>query len=368
MDYNIEEAISNFNIKGNYLKSYSYGSGHINDTYVIEMDQADSLVCYILQRINTNVFTRPVELMDNISRVTSHCRSKFEDDDLDRARKVLTVIHSRDGNPYFVDSKGEFWRMYLFIKEARTYDIPENNDQIYQAAKAFGLFQKQLVDLPGSLLFETIPDFHDGPKRFKALQQAVKEDKFNRAAIAKDEIEKIENLAWVFEVLPEQVAQGNIPIRITHNDTKFNNVMIEDKTGEGICVYDLETVMPGLALYDFGDMVRTTVSQSAEDEVDLSKVEMKIDRFEAVLRGYMSEASDFLNDSEKQNLILSGKMMTLMVGTRFLTDFLNGDTYFKIHRENHNLDRCRTQTRIVELIMNEEDQLDSLLEKVLRDG
>ena len=368
MDNNIRNIISNFMVYGRFLKAYSYGSGHINDTYAVEMDQAGTLVRYVLQRINTKIFTKPIELMDNIARVTTHCLSKVDVDDEDRSRKGLTVIHSKEGKSYFEDAAGNSWRMYLFIEKAQTYDVPESNDQIFQAAKAFGLFQKQLVDLPGGPLLETIPDFHNGPKRFEGFQQAVKEDKFNRAAIAKDEIKKIEDLAWIFDVLPKEVAQGNIPMRTTHNDTKINNVMIDDKTGHGICVIDLDTVMPGLALYDFGDMVRTTVSPSAEDEVDLSKVGMKSDRFEAVLRGYLAQAKDFLNDFEKQNLILSGKMITLMIGTRFITDFLNGDTYFKIHRENHNLERCRTQIKIVESIIENDYQLNMLLEKILKEG
>lgn len=365
MKHDVKYISDQFCIYGDFLSAQPYGSGHINDTYATVVSQSGKQVRYIFQRINHNVFKQPAQLMDNIARVTRHCKTKFAADDKDASRKALTVLQTKDGKDFFVDAEGNHWRCYLFIENARTYDVPESEDQIFQAARAFGNFQKMLVDLPGGPLFETIPDFHNGPKRFQALQDAIKADKCNRAAAAKADIEAIEKHSWIFNVLPELVEKGKIPVRTTHNDTKINNVMIDDKSGEGICVIDLDTVMPGLALYDFGDMVRTTVSPSEEDETDLSKVGMVPSRFEAVLRGYLSSAGEFLNDDEKANLILSGKMITLMIGTRFLTDYLSGDVYFKIHRPEHNLDRCRTQVKIVDTIAENEEQLNKLLETIL---
>jgi hypothetical protein len=222
-----------------------------------------------------------------------------------------------------------------------------------------------LSDLPGKPLHETIPDFHNGPKRLRDFQEALRSDHCNRAASAKDEISFLQQQAWVFDILPEQVSVGNIPVRTTHNDTKINNVLIDDETGEGICVIDLDTLMPGLVLYDFGDMVRTSTCKAAEDERDLTKVFLDLSMFEQVARGYLVSAGDFLTAGEKEHLVFAGKMITLIIGCRFLTDYLNGDTYFKTHREGHNLDRCRTQFRLVQSITEQEEEMKATVEKIL---
>ena len=364
MKFDLDSIFKNFQIEGAFLEACPYGSGHINDTFAVSCKQNSENKRYIFQRINHNIFKNPPKLMDNIVRVTRHIHSKLESqgaEDIDR--RVMKVIPADDGKDYYTDDDGNYWRAYIFIEKARTYDVMENLDQAYEAAKAFGAFQNMLVDLPEAPLFETIPDFHNGPKRLRAFQEALKADVCNRAKDAKEEIEFLQNNSWVFEVFPKLIEQGKIPIRITHNDTKINNVMIDDKTNEGICVIDLDTVMPGLALYDFGDIMRTTLSPAAEDEQDLSKVRMDMPSFEVIVRGYLSTAGQFLNTAEKEHLVFSGKMITLIIGARFLTDYLAGDTYFKIHRDGHNLDRCRTQFKLVQSITEQQEQMLKFVEK-----
>jgi len=295
--------------------------------------------------------------MENIQRVTAHLAVKVAGQP-DVSRRVLTLISTREGVSYYLDEQGNYWRAYLFIEKARSYDAVENPRQAFEAAKAYGQFQKLLADLPAPRLHDTIPDFHHTPKRFAALTNAVESDRFNRAADAKREIDFVLKHASITDAL----INAGLPERVTHNDTKFNNVMLDDETGEGICVVDLDTLMPGLALYDFGDMVRTTTSPSKEDERDLTRIEMKFPMFEALARGYLAAAGGFLTPAEKKLLAFSGKLITFEIGMRFLTDFLGGDTYFKVHRNGHNLDRCRTQFKLVESIERQEDQMNELVE------
>jgi Ser/Thr protein kinase RdoA (MazF antagonist) len=237
-------------------------------------------------------------------------------------------------------------------------DVVESPAQAFAAAQAFGQFQKLLTDLPAPRLHDTIPDFHHTPKRFAALEKFVAADTGNRAALAKPEIE----FALRHQAICGVLLDAQLPERVTHNDTKINNVLLDDATGEGVCVIDLDTVMPGLALYDFGDMVRTTTSPVKEDERDLTKVTMQFPMFEALVRGYLASASAFLTPAEKQQLAFAGKLITFEIGIRFLTDFLAGDPYFKIHREEHNLDRCRTQFKLVESIEQQEAQMNKSVE------
>ena len=254
-----------------------------------------------------------------------------------------------------------YWRVYIFIEAARGLTMRwKIRRRRLQAAKAFGQFQKLLADLPAPRLHDTIPDFHHTPKRFAALEQAIAADAANRAKLAQPEIE----FALRHKAICSVLLDAKLPERVTHNDTKFNNVLLDDATGEGICVIDLDTVMPGLALYDFGDMVRTTTSPAKEDERDLSKVTMQFPMFEALARGYLSSAAEFLTPAEKKFLPFSGKLITFEIGIRFLTDFLAGDVYFKVHREGHNLDRCRTQFKLVESIEQQEETMNQLVETI----
>jgi len=357
--HDIRGVARHMQIHGEFLGAEPYGSGHINDTYCVHFDQSGSRVRYIFQRINHNIFKKPVAVMENIQRVTTHLASKCADL-ADASRRVLALIPSRHGTAYYHDVDGNYWRAYLFIEKARTYDAVESTGQAFQAAKAFGQFQKLLADLPSPRLHDTIPDFHHTPKRFAQLEQAIQADVANRAKLAQPEIE----FALRHKEMCSVLLNARLPERGTHNDTKFNNVMLDETTGEGICVIDLDTVMPGLALYDFGDMVRTTTSPTKEDELDLSKVKMQFPMFEALARGYLSSAAEFLTPAEKKFLPFSGKLITFEIGIRFLTDFLAGDVYFKVHRDGHNLDRCRTQFKLVESIEQQTEQMNQLIESI----
>jgi hypothetical protein len=360
LKHDVESVSRQFLIHGELISAEPYGSGHINDTYCAVYDQGGSTVRYIHQRINHNIFKNPVALMENVQRVTAHIGGKLAGE-RDRTRKTLTLIPTHDGQCFHKDSEGNYWRTYIFIEKARTYDAIESAKQAFEAAKSFGRFQRMLADLPAPRLHDTIPDFHHTPKRFAALERAIEADAVNRARLAKPEIEFALRHKAMTSLLIDLQRQGKIPERTTHNDTKLNNVMLDDATQEGICVIDLDTVMPGLALYDFGDMVRTSTSPAKEDERDLSKVTMQFPMFEALVRGYLSTAGEFLNQTEKQHLAFAGKLITFEIGIRFLADYLAGDTYFKVHREGHNLDRCRTQFKLVESIEQQEEQMNRLV-------
>jgi hypothetical protein len=359
MKHDVAAVAAEFAIYGDFWGAEPYGSGHINDTYCVVFNQAGTPVRYIFQRINHNIFKRPAALMENVARVTAHLGRKIAGE-AGASRRALTLIPARDGRPYYRDAAGNHWRVYYFIEKARTFDAVESAPQAFQAARAFGQFQKMLADLPAPRLHDTIPDFHHTPKRFSALEKAVEADLMNRANSCKAEIDfalRHKNIAGL-------LLEAKLPERVTHNDTKFNNVMLDDATGEGICVIDLDTVMPGLALYDFGDMIRTTTSPAKEDERDLSKVTMQFPMFEALVRGYLDSAADFLTPGEKKLLAFSGKLITFEIGLRFLTDYLAGDVYFKIHRDGHNLDRCRTQFKLVESIESQEPRMNQLIEGI----
>ena len=358
-EHNIAAVAREFQIPGEFLEATPYGSGHINDTWCVVSSRAGVPVRSILQRINQGIFTNPVALMENIERVTTHLAAKvLGEPDCDR--RVLTLIPARDGRPWHVNAEANYWRAYRFIDGARSYDAVETTGQAFQAAKAFGRFQKLLVDLPAPRLHDTIRDFHSTPKRFAALQQAVASDVAGRTILAKPEIEFVfanQSVANIF-------VDANLPERVTHNDTKFNNVLIDGATGEGICVIDLDTVMPGSVLFDFGDMVRTTTSPANEDERDLSKVHMQFPMFEALVRGYLSSAGRFLTKAEKHYLASSAKVITFEQGIRFLTDYLAGDTYYKVHRDGHNLDRCRTQFKLLESIIQQGESMEKLVNSI----
>lgn len=350
---------THFEIQGRFLSGLPYGNGHINDSYCVVFDLAGVTTRFIVQRINHKVFSDPVAVMENIQRVTSHLASRMAGQP-DAARRVLSLIPSRDGLAWHRDSEGNYWRAYRFIENACTFDTVQSAGQAYQAANAFGRFQQMLADLPAPRLHDTIPNFHHTPRRFEALEQAIAADTAGRAIHVKTDID----FALARRHIVGSLLDANLPERVTHNDTKFNNVMLDDRTGEGICVIDLDTVMPGLAVYDFGDMVRTTTSPAQEDEQDLSKVHMQFPMYEALVRGYLASAGEFLTKPEKQLLALSGKLITFEIGIRFLTDYLNGDTYFKVHRQGHNLDRCRMQFALVASIEKQEERMHRLVDEL----
>jgi aminoglycoside phosphotransferase (APT) family kinase protein len=363
LKHNLRTIARQFQIYGEFSSAEPYGSGHINDTYCVVFDQAGKLTRYIIQRINHTVFKNPIALMENIQRVTGHLAKKMAGQP-EVTRRVLSLIPARNNLCYHEDDEGNIWRAYLFIERARSYDAVENVGQAFEAAKAYGHFLKLLADLPAPRLHDAIPDFHHTPKRYAALVKAIENDSKNRAASAKAEIDFVLRRGSITGVLLD----ADLPERVTHNDTKFNNVMLDEATGEGICVVDLDTLMAGLALYDFGDMVRTTTSPAKEDERDLSLVKMQFPMFEALVRGYLASAGDCLTPAEKKLLAFSGRLITLEIGMRFLTDYLDGDTYFKVHRDGHNLDRCRTQFKLVASIEEQEEAMNRLVESIGRKG
>jgi hypothetical protein len=354
-----------FHIYGDLLHAEPCKIGHINETYIAAYNQGGVHVRYVHQKLNTNVFKDPEGVMSNIERVTSHQRRKLVEQGVrDVSRRTLTVIPTRDGRYFLGNKASECWRTFAFVERARTYEAVESPTQAYEAGKAFGRFQSLLVDLPGPRLVETIPHFHNTRRRFAALQKAIEEDKFNRADEAKDDIKFALKQEKIVDVILGGLAKGKIPERITHNDTKFNNVMLDVETGKAMCVVDLDTVMPGCVLYDFGDMVRTTTSPTLEDELDLSKVQMHMPMFKTLARGYLEAAGTFLTKAERALIAFSGKLITFTIGIRFLTDFLSGDTYFRVHRPHHNLDRCRTQFKLVESIEKQEEAMQKFAESL----
>ena len=339
MSYNLNDIMHKFAIDADISP---YGNGHINDTYIAESNPR-----YIMQKINSNVFKNPYQVMENIVNVTEHLKSKIAENGGDVGRETLRVIKTTDGETLYKAEDGNFFRMYNFIENAVSYDAVENPQQFTEAARAFGKFQNMLADFPADKLFETIPNFHDTRKRFENLKRAIAEDKAGRLASVKEEVEFA--LAREAEVgtIVDAIADGSVPLRVTHNDTKLNNVMLDKNTGEGVCVIDLDTVMPGSLLYDYGDALRFGASTGAEDETDLSKINFSLELFEAFTKGFLGEVGSKLTPRERELLPFGAKIMTFECGIRFLTDYLEGDTYFKIHREHHNLDRCRTQFKLV---------------------
>jgi hypothetical protein len=295
--------------------------------------------------------------------VTSHARRQIIAAGGDPRRETLTLIPTTEGKSFYRSPEGECWRTYLFIEGAHTFDQAEDPRLLYAVGKAFGDFQRILSTLPGERLHEIIPNFHHTPRRFAAFLQAVEKDPYNRARSVKAEISFVQQREARTSVIVDMLAQGVIPERVTHNDTKLNNVMIDDRTGEGLCVIDLDTVMPGSALYDFGDAVRLGASTAAEDERDLDKVSLDLDLFDRLTCGYLDAARDFLTPAEVDNLAFSAILITLELGMRFLTDHLNGDVYFKIHRENHNLDRCRTQFKMVADMERQLDRMNAIVNR-----
>jgi Ser/Thr protein kinase RdoA (MazF antagonist) len=347
-----------FQIDGDFASAEPFGSGHINDTYRVTYASGNTPCRYIFQRLNHAVFPNPLAVMENGQRVTAHLAQKFAGQP-DATRRVLTLVPTCAGKFFLRDIVGNFWRVFPFIEKTRTVDIVETPAQAFAAARAFGQFQTLLADLPTPRLHDTIPDFHHTPKRFSALEKTVAADVVNRAATAKPEIE----FALKNRAICRVLLNAQLPERVTHNDTKINNVLLDAATGEGVCVIDLDTVMPGLALYDFGDMVRSMTNPAAENERDLAKVEMQFPVFEALSRGYRA-AADFLTPAEKNLLPVAGQVVTFELGLRFLTDFLAGDTYFKVQRDGENLDRCRAQFKLFESMRRQESAMSKLVSEL----
>ena len=357
MSFTLKEICSQFDV---YTDIEGYGNGHINDTYLCESSPA-----FILQRINTDIFKNPEELMQNICNVTEHVRKKIAENGGDTKRETMTLIKTKDGKNYYKSDENNYFRMYSFVENTVTHDLPENSMQLYHAAKAFGKFQRMLDDFDAKKLHETIVDFHTTPKRVEQLQEAIKNNAAGRLESVKAEVDFAIKYSKYAPMIVDEIKKGEIPIRVTHNDTKLNNVLFDAETDEGVCVIDLDTVMPGSALYDFGDALRFAGSTGAEDETDLDKIWFDLERFEYFAKGFLEETADCLTKKEIELLPLSVLMMTYECGTRFLADYLNGDTYFKIHRENHNLDRARTQLKLVADIESKLDKMSEIVKKYI---
>ena len=365
--YRISQISSQFAIDGKFVSGQEIESGLINMTYLAEYETEDGEKSrYVLQRINDQVFPEPHTVMRNISKVTKHINRKVFRQKRDFGGQTLNLYPGRDGKDFVEGPEGGVWRCYNYIEGCCNYDIVENTRQAYQAAKAFGAFQDLISDLSPNEISITIPDFHNTPSRYRKLMKAIEEDAFDRVKLVRNEIEFIKKREEIVHVLTDHMESGRLKERITHNDTKLNNVMIDEATDEAVCVIDLDTVMPGLTLYDFGDLVRTATSPAAEDERNLSKVEMRMPMFEALVEGYLETARNFLTPLEVELLPFSGKLISFEVALRFLTDYLQGDGYFRVTREGQNLDRCRTQLALVKSIEEQEEQMLKFVKKGAR--
>lgn len=353
----INEILAQFGIEK--LESWSMiHNGHINRTYIIEFKKDGENIKWILQQINTDVFKMPVELMENVMRVTSFLREKITREGGDPNRETLTVYPALNGENCYFDSNGKCWRMYNFVDNAFSYNSIENDELFVRAGAAFGKFQSQLSDFPIETLHETIPHFHHTYKRLLNLLAAEERNASGRAENVKAELDFAKAREEDTKIVVDLIDKGELPLRVTHNDTKLNNIMFDSETKEAVCIVDLDTVMPGSALYDFGDAIRFGASTAAEDEKDLSKVSMDINLYEKYVRGYLSTAGASLTDKEIEYLPFSAKLLTLECGIRFLADYIDGDVYFGTAYPEHNLDRCRTQFK---LVADMEEKMDEMI-------
>lgn len=359
----LREITQQFQIEGRLSAVEPFGSGHIHETFAGVYETAAGTKRYIHQRINHYVFKKPVEVMENIERVTRYARESIVAASGSPDRETLTVIPALNGKSFYRTINGEYWRTFLFIENTHTIEVNNDPHYAYNAARAFGNFQKMLDTLPGPRLHESIVDFHHTRKRFATFVEAVNSDVKNRARNCKAEIDFILNREADASVVIDLMDQGELPERITHNDTKLNNVLFDNRTRKAVCVIDLDTVMPGSALYDFGDMVRNATATAAEDDPDLSKVTIDLTIFEWLARGYLEATRDFLTPLELEHLAFGGKLITFEQAIRFLTDYLKGDVYYKVHSETHNLDRTRNQIKMVDEMERKMDELRAIVNR-----
>jgi thiamine kinase-like enzyme len=344
----LRNILSQFAIDGEFETIAPLGGGHINDTFVSQWNQGGLKLRYTHQRINDHVFARPGEVMENIERITRHIREKLQSAGVpDWNRRILTVIPGTDGKPWVRDDQGGWWRTYCFIEKAHVLQVAGSPAEAGLLGKSIGLFQKQLSDLPGGRLYETIPDFHNMETRYRRFYEALNRDRFNRAALVREEIAFMRENEERGGVLIRAMRAGETPERICHNDAKMNNILLDDSSGEALCVIDLDTVMPGTGLFDLGDLIRTAASRAREDEQDLGLVTFDPGFFISLLEGYLSEASDFLVPKERELLAEAGRNITQIMALRFLTDYLEGDHYYRTTRPDHNADRCRNQIALI---------------------
>ncbi len=359
----MDKVIELFDIEGRVTECKPHGGGYINDTYLVTAEKENGAkIRYILQRINHNIFKDPASLMDNFVMVCDYLKEIVKEKGGDPVRETMTVVPTKDGkNLVCVD--GNYYRMTLFIEDTVCHEVSQGTEDFYKCAKAFGNFQYMLKDFPADKLTETIPNFHNTPKRFETFLKAVEENKSGRAHLVQDEINFILDRKAVTDSLIDLLNAGEIPLKVTHNDTKLSNILMDAKTDDSVCVIDLDTIMPGLAAYDFGDSIRAGACYTTEDETDLSKVYLVLELFEAYVKGFIEGCKDGLNKKEVETLPLGAKVITLEQGIRFLTDYLDGDLYYKTQYADHNLDRTRTQLKLVADMEEKWDEMNAIVKK-----
>lgn len=356
MSFRAEDIAKLFALDGEPMIAVPFGCGHINDTYFVETSRARK---YILQRVNSDIFNDMDGLMNNIILVTGHIRQKVAEAGGDPLRECLTVVDTKDGQHY-VRVDNAFWRCYIYIDNAITMQTAETPELFRAAGRAFGMFQRQLSDFPADKLCEVIPNFHNTPNRFKNFMKAYEADAVGLAKTAREEILFVREHADLCSLLTDQLEAGILPLRVTHNDTKINNVMLS-REGDPLAVVDLDTVMPGLSAYDFGDSIRSGATYAAEDEPDVAKVKFETSLFKMYAEGFLGACADAFSKEEVLSLYTGAVLMTFECGMRFLTDYLEGSTYFKIAYPEHNLVRCRTQFELVRQMLQKENELKEIL-------
>lgn len=367
MVYNdIKHVLKKFRFEGKFADAQELLSGNINNTFRLSYLQPDGgMKDYILQQINTYVFKKPEEVMSNVHRVTEHLEKALREAGEDTERHVLRLISTKDDTWMYRDDENRCWRAYVFIDGAVAYDRPEKPEYFMECGRAFGNFQKMLFDFRAEELYDTIPNFHNTRKRFYDFVAAVAEDKGGRVRFLEKEIDFFFDRRKMMSQVVDMIERGEIPLRVTHNDTKMNNVMLDAKTGKGLCVIDLDTVMAGSVLYDYGDAVRFGASTAAEDEPDTSKIALDMDLFRAFTRGFISEVKGYLTETELRMLPLGIKIMTCELAMRFFTDYIDGDLYFKVCSPEHNLIRAHAQMKLLEDIEEKYDELCAITEQLI---
>lgn len=362
----LKQICNQFTFKGVFKLAEPYGDGHINDTFkVTYMVDKKKLTHYILQRVNHLVFKNTVGLMENIEHVTSYLNDRITDEQKTDEYEILTLIKTNDDQSYFRDDEGDFWRAYVFVEHATGHTFAEDVNMLYEAGKAFGQFQRLLDEYPADSLIETIEGFHNTIWRLENLKKAVHDDLLQRAYQCSEEIQFALSREEMAATLVRGLKIGAIPLRVTHNDTKINNVLLDDATGKGRCVIDLDTVMPGSALYDYGDAIRSCGSTIAEDGENLEELKLNLEKYEAYTKGFLEAMGQTLTAQEIKWLPLAAIIMTLECGVRFLTDYLEGDRYFKIHKENHNLIRAKNQFKFVAEMEKQSDTMEEIVDMLL---
>lgn len=339
-----------------------FGNGHINSTFIAKRGEDN----YVLQLINTNVFKNPVDMLSNIRKVTKHIKKKITEEGGDTEREVINLLKTTDDSYVYCAPTGEAYRAYRFIDDSITIEGNATPEEFYQAGFGFGRFQRYLADFPVTELVETIENFHNTPLRVEKLKQTIKEDKFDRVKTCNDIIEYVLKYEKDADLVTKGIENGEIPLRVTHNDTKLNNILFDEKTKEALCVIDLDTVMPGSMLYDFGDAIRYGASTAAEDEVDLDKVSVNLELFESFARGFVSQLKDSITQKEAELMAFSAKLMTYELVVRFLDDYLSGDCYFKTSYPGHNMIRARNQMKICQDMDLKMDQMNKIIEDILK--